>query len=199
LHLPNFTAHPLLLCAGGAKYGDLQFFKGNTMSDQSSTQPSNKRRAFQAIAAVATLGFLGKAVAQGMPGRGDHNPQAMAERRVDHLIKLVNGTPEQKTKLLALAQAAMADMKPLREQLMAARKRGMELLAAASIDRSAIDKLRGEQVQLMDGMSRRMSAHMMDAAEVLTPAQRVQVAEKMRSRGEGSRRHPGFGGPGFWR
>ncbi len=172
------------------------------MSD-SSTQPTNgKRRAFQAIAAVATLGFLGKAAAQmtqGMPGRGD--PAAMAERRVDHLIKLVNGTPEQKAKLLALAQAAMADMKPLRERLSGARKRGIELLAAASIDRGAIDKLRGEQIQLMDGISRRMSAHMMDAAEVLTPAQRTVAADKMKQRGEGrggrGGHHGGHGGGWF--
>ncbi len=170
------------------------------MSDQTPSNPNGKRRAFQAIAAVATLGFLGKAVAQGMPGRGDHgNPQAMVERRVDHLIKLLNGTPEQKTKLLALAQAAMADMKPMREQLLASRKRGMELLAAASIDRGAIDKLRGESVQLMDGLSRRMSAHMMDAAEVLTPAQRTIAADKMKQRGErgGQRGHGGgLGGHG---
>jgi periplasmic protein CpxP/Spy len=167
------------------------------MSDFS-INPSGKRRAFKAIAAVATLGFLGKAVAQGAPGRGD--PAAMAERRVDHLIKLVNGTPEQKTKLLALAQAAMADMKPMREQLQAARKRGMELLSAASIDRGAIDKLRGDQIQLMDGISRRMSAHMMDAAEVLTPAQRTIVADKMKQRalsGEGRGGHRGHGGGWF--
>jgi periplasmic protein CpxP/Spy len=177
------------------------FFKGILMSDTSTQATSGKRRTFHAIAAVATLGFLGKAVAQGMPGmpgRGD--PSGMAERRVDHLIKLVNGTPEQKTKLLALAQAAMADMKPLREQLMAARKRGMELLAAASIDRGAIDKLRGEQIQLMDGISRRMSAHMMDAAEVLTPAQRTIAADKMKQRsasGEGRGGHHGGHGGGM--
>jgi periplasmic protein CpxP/Spy len=168
-------------------------------SSQSSSQISGKRRIFQALAAAATLGVIGKAVAQGAPGRGDHgNPQAMAERRIDGLIKMINGTPEQKTKLLALAQTAMTDMKPLREQLRATRKRGMELLTAASIDRSAIDKLRGDSVQLMDCISRRISAHMMDAAEVLTPAQRTQVAEKMKSRGEGrggwGGHHGGHGG-----
>jgi periplasmic protein CpxP/Spy len=176
-------------------------FKGNTMSDSSHTIPAvaptnGKRRAFQALAAVATLGLLGKAMAQTAPahagqgGRGD--PAAMIERRIDGLIKMINGTPEQKAKLTALAQAAMAEMKPMREQLMAARKKGMELLSAATIDRSAIDKLRGEQLQLMDALSRRMSAQMMDAAEVLTPAQRTQVAEKMKSRGE--RSGGGWGG-----
>ncbi len=167
------------------------------MSD-SSTQVSGKRRTFQAIAAVATLGFLGKAAAQAAPGRGGHGDMAvMAERRVDQLIKLVNGTPEQKTKLLALAQAAMADMKPLREQLMAARKRGMELLSVATIDRRAVEQLRGEQIQLMDGISRRMSAHMMDAAEVLTPAQRQITADKMKQRGERAGMRGGHGGGWF--
>jgi periplasmic protein CpxP/Spy len=120
----------------------------------------------------------------------------MIERRIDDLIKTINGTPEQKTKLVALAQATMAEMKPMREQLMAARKRGMELLSAASIDRLQIEKLRAEQVQLMDALSRRMSQQMMDAAEVLTPAQRCQVAEKMKSRGEGRGGRGGHGGHG---
>jgi Spy/CpxP family protein refolding chaperone len=183
LHLPNFTAHLLALCIGSAKYRHLHHLKDfsclilllSPAANAASSKPSLP---------------LPRA-----PGRGDHgNPQAMAERRVDQLIKMINGTPEQKTKLLALAQTAMTDMKPLREQLQAARKRGMELLSAASIDRGAIDKLRGESVQLMDGISRRMSAHMMDAAEVLTPAQRAQVAEKMKSRGDG--RGEGRGGWG---
>jgi Spy/CpxP family protein refolding chaperone len=169
------------------------------MSDGSSFQTNGKRRAFQAFAAVAALGFLGKAAAQGMPSREGHgNPAAMAERRVDQLIKLVNGSPEQKTKLLALAQAAIVDMKPLREQMMAARKRGMELLAAANIDRSAIEKLRSESAGLMDGISRRMSAHMIDAAEVLTPAQRTMAAEKMKQRGEGRGHRGQSGGHGGW-
>jgi Spy/CpxP family protein refolding chaperone len=114
----------------------------------------------------------------------------MAERGVDRMIKAVDGTPEQKAKLTQLAQAAQKDVQPLREQLMAARKKGLELLAASSVDRTALEKLRAEQTQLMDGISRRMLTHMMDAAEVLTPAQRTQLAEKMKSRGE----HAGRGG-----
>jgi periplasmic protein CpxP/Spy len=150
--------------------------KGNTMSDSSHTPTaiaptSGKRRAFQALAALATLGLLGKAVAQGAPSHGGHagrgDPAAMIERRIDGLIKMINGTPEQKTKLVALAQAAMAEMKPLREQMMAARKKGMELLSAASIDRSAIDKLRGEQLQLMDALSRLLKCSRLRSARLL--------------------------------
>lgn len=174
------------------------------MTEPTSSQtpaPNGKRRVFQAFAAVAALGVLGKAAAQGMPGRGG-DPAAMIERRIDGLIKMINGTPEQKAKLVALAQAAMADVKPMREQMRAARRKGMELLSAASIDRPQIEKLRSEQVQLMDALSRRMSQQMADAAEVLTPAQRSQLAQKMAERmkahGEGRGGHHGGGhGGGF--
>jgi Spy/CpxP family protein refolding chaperone len=169
------------------------------MSD-TNLSSSPKRRLFQGLAAVTTLALLGNAVAQPRGERGDG--AGMIERRIDHMMKAVNGTPEQKAKLTALAQAAMKDIKPMREQLMAARKKGMELLAAATIDRAALEQLRAQQVQLGDAMSRRMLAHMSDAAEVLTPAQRTQLAEKMKSRGEGGRGgrgHHGGGMGGFWR
>lgn len=123
----------------------------------------------------------------------------MLDRRIDHMVKEVDGTPEQKDRLVKLAQNAMTDVKPLREQHMAARKKGMELLAAPSVDRGALEQLRAQQIQLADNMSKRMVQHMADAAEVLTPAQRSKLAERMKARGEhGGRwgRHGGHGGPG---
>jgi periplasmic protein CpxP/Spy len=167
------------------------------MSDISSTLP--KRRIFKGLAAVTTLALLGKAAAQPRGERGD--AAGMIERRIDHMIKAINGTPEQKAKLTSIAQAAMADMKPLREQHMTARKRGIELLAAPTIDRGALEQLRIQQMQVADSMSRRMLAQMSDAAEVLTPAQRVQLAEKMKSRGERGGRggQGGMHGGGWFR
>ena len=64
------------------------------------------------------------------------------DHRISGMIKAVDGTPEQKDKLTKLAQAAMADMKPLREQQMAARKKGMDLLAAPTVDRNALEQVR---------------------------------------------------------
>jgi periplasmic protein CpxP/Spy len=190
----------LLLCNRGAKYFSISTFtQGNAMSESASSSLP-KRRIFQGLAAITTLALLGKAAAQPRGERGGDSA-GMIERRIDHMIKSVNGTPEQKAKLTALAQAAMADMKPLREQHMTARKKGMELLAAPTIDRGALEQLRAQQMQLADSMSRRMLAQMSDAAEVLTPAQRTQLAEKMKSHsergGHGSR--GGMHGGGWFR
>jgi Spy/CpxP family protein refolding chaperone len=64
----------------------------------------------------------------------------------------------------------------------------MELLAAPAIDRGAIEQLRAEQIQAADAASKRLTQALADVAEVLTPEQRKQLAERMQKRHE---RHQG--------
>jgi Spy/CpxP family protein refolding chaperone len=176
------------------------------MSLSSYLSLQGRRHIIGALAAASLAGVIGHASAQTSPaaagGRGGHEMGRMAERGIERMLKEVDGTPEQKAKLTQLAQAAQKEIQPLREQLMAARKKGMELLAAPTVDRAALEKLRSEQTQLMDTLSRRMLTHMADAAEVLTPAQRAKLAEKMKSRGDhggrgGMRGHGSHGGGWF--
>ena len=170
-----------------------------------------QRRLFTRLAAWGSLAFLAQqAQAQsapkaptlamaplplGSPGAGD--AQKWSERRIERLVQAVGGTPEQKAKLTQLASSAMHDMQPLREQHRAARKKGMALLAAPSVDRSALEQLRAQQMGLADSMSKRVLQHLADAAEVLTPAQRSNLVERMaqrQTRGEGRFGQGGRGG-----
>jgi periplasmic protein CpxP/Spy len=169
--------------------------------------PGSTRRWFTSMAALGGLvGLTTRVTAQTVPaappqsrGAGQPpSPEQMArgiDHRISGLIKAVDGTPEQKERLVKLAQTAMSDMQPLRTQHMAARKKGMDLLAASSIDRNALERLRQEQLTLADSMSKRMVQHMADAAEVLTPAQRSKLADRMRERGAQGH-HGGRGGWG---
>ncbi len=82
----------------------------------------------------------------------------MVEKYVDRMAKSVNATPEQKAKLLSIAKAAQADIKPMHEQIRT-----------------------------------RMDLAMTQSKEVLTPEQRTQWDEKMKSHrgrmGEHAKKH----------
>ncbi|RQO34744.1 hypothetical protein DBR37_10210 [Herminiimonas sp. KBW02] len=124
---------------------------------------------------------------QGGP-HGKMNPER-AEKRFDHMLKRVvpDATPEQKTKLGAIAKSAFNDLRPIMEQNRAAHEQGLKLLAQPTIDRKALEQVRQTEQKLADQRSRRMTQAFADAAEVLTPAQRVKAVEQL------SKHRGGFG------
>jgi protein CpxP len=115
--------------------------------------------------------------------QGEHRKMdpAKAAERFDRMIKRLvpDATPEQKTRLQAIAKSAFEDLRPLREKSRAAHAEGMKLLAQPTIDRAALERVRQTQQQLADQRSRRVTQAFADAAEVLTPAQRTVAAEKL--------------------
>lgn len=144
-----------------------------------------------AAAAGFAGGYAGKSFAQGFGPRpmlgAPLDPAKMnehVERMVRHFAVEVDATPEQKQRLTVIAQDLARDMAPQRDRLRAARQRGIELLGAPAIDRAAIESLRAEQLALAEAGSKRLTQALADAAEVLTPEQRVKLAERMKSFGE---------------
>jgi Spy/CpxP family protein refolding chaperone len=117
---------------------------------------------------------------------------AKAAKRFDHMLKRLvpDASPEQKVKLNAIAKAAFDDLRPLREQSRAAHAESIKLLAQPTIDRAALERARQTEQQLADQRSRRVTQALADAADVLTPAQRVKAAEKLAK--HHSHRHHGF-------
>lgn len=167
-------------------------------------EADSRRRFFRRVTIATLIGGLAAGVgatawAHGGPGHGHHGrgfmsgpidpaqAEARIERMVKHLAVEVDATPEQRTKLTAIAKSAATDLQPMRARIRDARKRGMELLAAPSVDRAAIERLRSEQIQSADAASKRLSQALADAAEVLTPEQRVKLAQHIQKR-EGERR-----------
>ncbi|MBI3371477.1 MAG: Spy/CpxP family protein refolding chaperone [Betaproteobacteria bacterium] len=176
------------------------------MTEQRNPEPSptseGKRRGFFKRLGIAALiggiasgaGF--KVFAQGRPGGWHHRggfmdgkmDPAMMDQRIEYMVKHlavdIDATPEQTGKLVSIAKSAAGELRPLREKARAARKRGVELLAAQSIDRGAIESLRIEQIQAADAASRRLSVALGDIAEVLTPEQRTKLKQRIEKRFE---------------
>jgi len=116
---------------------------------------------------------------------GQADPEA-AKRRTDASVRWmladVNATDAQREKIAAIVEATRKEMAPLRAKHREARRAVMELLAKPNVDRAAIEAIRAQEIQSADAMSRRFVQSLADVAEVLTPEQRAQLAEKMKSR-----------------
>lgn len=167
--------------------------------DSLPSQPSltppvrSRRRLFGVLAAgVAAVGASfaahGPAHAHGGRWRGFGGPvdaETMG-RRIDAMVAYVladvDATPDQKERIAGIAKSAARDLAPLRRQHHEARRQAMELLAAPTIDRQRFEVMRTSQMQLGETATRRASQALLDVAEVLTPQQRQQLAQKWQQR-----------------
>lgn len=154
----------------------------------------NPRRRFFKLAALSTAfaGLAGAglgALAHGRRGtRGPIDPAQM-EQRLDRMLKHayveIDATPEQQQKIDPIVKQAASELQPLRAKVREARREGIKLLSAESIDRGGIERLRLEQMASADAASKRFTRALADVAEVLTPEQRKTLAARFARRGRG--------------
>ena len=155
-----------------------------------------KRRSFFRFAGLGALvGALGSGIAWkayghgGRHGHGAFDPARMEEhleRMLKHFYVEIDATDAQRAQLGPIVKQAAQDLMPLRGRMHEARRQGIELLAAPSVDRAGLERLRSEQIQTADAASQRLARALADVAEVLTPEQRKKLAAhaaRMRGRG----------------
>src|SRR5215470_19690083 len=101
----------------------------------------------------------------------------MVEQRLDFVLHIVDGTPEQQARVHGIVEAAFKDLEPIHQHLAGTRAQIMSLLAAPQIDRAAAEQLRSERMADIDQASKRITQALLDAADVLTPQQRKKLAD----------------------
>lgn len=134
-------------------------------------------------------------------GHGGHGPMGggpgmfmgaqpeRIDRMVDRMLKGVDATEAQRTQIRQIAQAAASDVKAQADAGRALHEKARALFTAPTIDEAAIESLRQQMAAHHDAVSKRMSQAMVEAAKVLTPAQRTQLAERFEKRRDHMRRH----------
>ena len=111
--------------------------------------------------------------------------QAQIDDRIDRITKHMaielDATSDQQAKIAGIAKSTVSDLRALREKAQAARTQAVALLTAPTIDRTAIERLRTEQIALAETASKRIAQALADSAEVLNPEQRKKVADWLTS------------------
>jgi protein CpxP len=101
------------------------------------------------------------------------------ERGVERLGWATDASSEQKTKINAIAQKAADDIFALRAKHLEARKQIIDTLAAPTIDRAKLETLRVDQMKLADAAAKRVTDAVADIGDVLTPAQRADLGQRV--------------------
>jgi len=126
-----------------------------------------------------------------MAGLPLDNPQRL-DRMLDRMTETLNLQPAQRDRLRQIAQGAAQDLAPLREQARQLHEQRRRLWTQPTLDEAAITAMRQRTQALHEQMSARTEKGLLEAARVLTPEQRQQLAERMARRGE--HRHGGHHG-----
>ena len=105
------------------------------------------------------------------------------EWRVDDMLAEVEATDDQRDQVHAIVTAAIADMGEFREFKREGREALLEALTKETVDGPQLEALRQQKLDVADRASQRLLTALADAADVLTPEQRAELAEEWASRG----------------
>jgi Spy/CpxP family protein refolding chaperone len=163
-------------------------------------KPRRLRRFVFASALLVTGGVIGAVIAGPVRSQGWYGPPmhhgwgpaqhemggfgdrmffpGRIERGVERLGWAVDASSEQKQKINAITQKAADDIFELRAKHLEARKQLVETLAAPTVDRGKLEGLRVDQMKLAETATKRVTDAVADVAEVLTPAQRADLARR---------------------
>lgn len=153
-----------------------------------------KMFAFGAVLAVAGTVAL-TAVAQPMAAgmHGGHGAgiggMGMGMQMPERMLDQVNATPEQRTQIKQIMQAAATDMKAQHESGRALRDQAMQLFTQPNVDANAVEGLRQKMLSQHDQTSKRVMQAMLDSSKVLTPEQRLKLADMQKQRRDMMERH----------
>jgi len=161
-------------------------------------RPRRLRRFLFASALLVTGGVIGAVIAGPVRSQGWYGPPmhhgwgpphhemggygdrmffpGRIERGVERLGWAVDASSEQKQKINAITQKAADDIFELRAKHLEARKQLVETLAAPTVDRAKLEALRADQMKLAETATKRVADAVADVAEVLTSAQRADLA-----------------------
>jgi len=175
------------------------FPSSSPSAPQPAPKPRRLRRFVFASALLVTGGVIGAVVAGPVLGQGGYGPSwgggppwarhhmsgdrmffpGPIERGVERLGWATDASTEQKQKINVIAQKTADDIFALRAKHLEARKQIVETLAAPTVDRTKLETLRADQMKLAETATKRITDAVADIADVLTPAQRAELGQRV--------------------
>lgn len=164
--------------------------KATALSPRFSPQALRLLVAGLLIAVAGTFALTAYAQGGRHHGGAEGGPMMMmGGRGLERMLDGVNATEQQRTQIKQIVEAARADLKSQREAGRALHEQALNLFTQPTVDANAAEALRQQMQARHEQASKRMLQAMLDISRVLSPEQRVQIAQKIKQRHEMMRRH----------
>lgn len=152
---------------------------GTTRNGSQEPQKGSQRRFWLGMVVGGILGVLLATSASVYSFWGwRHSVEEVSERvsfMTEWVLKKVDASEEQTSQVQAIVQDTIGELYPLKEQHQANRQAFRETLSQPTIDRPALENIRQAELQLAETMPSWIVKALADAAEVLTPDQRIEL------------------------
>jgi Spy/CpxP family protein refolding chaperone len=153
------------------------------------SHPAPSRRHLFVFAVAAVLAVVGGTVAAQHVGADSAHMMSLAATPADfaehitqfsaHLYTEAGATAEQKAQIDPILKQAGTDLAALHMQLHDSHASLLQALTQDQVDRTALENARAEHMRIADQVSQRMAKLAADVADVLTPAQRKTLAQRI--------------------
>lgn len=181
----------------------MKFFSANKTANKAATSSANNGFRKQWLLAGAALAFAGGLGVTGMsmaedtlhphdhakfhvslslPGLLEDGVMRnqMIEKVIAHVVP--DGSEQQKAELGRIVKVALQDLRPIYEQNKAIKDRIKTILQQPQLDRNAMEQWRQDEMRLADNASKRVMQAVADCGDILTPEQRVKLAQQLERR-----------------
>lgn len=125
----------------------------------------------------------------GMHGEGMGMGMGMGGAHMGRVLDAVKATPEQRTQIKTIMDAARSDLKAQHEAGRTLHQQMQTAFAQPTVDARAVESLRAQIAAQHDTASKRMTQALLEASRVLTPEQRKTLADLMAKRQAMMQRH----------
>jgi Spy/CpxP family protein refolding chaperone len=129
--------------------------------------------------ALGVGGFAAAAAGMDHMGWREGARLAFVQTVVARALDSVGASAAQEAKVHDIIAARFAEIAPKPDDHEALRKQALDLLAAPTIDRDAVERLRADAVTIFDAKSKAFVGGLLDIADQLTPPQRAQLAAEL--------------------
>ena len=132
------------------------------------------------VAVVSTQGAVRRHFGHGRTGHLLQDPELARERAefaTSWVLSRIDATDEQQQEIKAIIGNSMDDFTALVEQHRQSHEAWIAELSKPTLDRAALEQLRKEGIDTADAASKRFVDALADAADVLTPEQRIELIE----------------------